>query len=182
MCGTQVKIETVEGDFNAIESPEHRVDSIINVIIGDIASESVKINLLDRTFPTTISNKIAHNQLRKKRRIIQQYKSYSSHIEKAYASVDKQVVNGKQSAMVLLNDMYDNALQKFEIDPFSIDINKVRENADDIIENITTQLRKFLYQSSNVPPYKEQVEIGINVVIAHAFVECIVLENPNAAN
>ena len=182
MCGTKIKIDTVEGDFNAIDSPETKVDSIINIIIGDIVSTAVKIDFLDRKFPASITIKIEHNNLRSKRIIVQQYKSYSSNVEKAYAIADRQIINGKQTAMVLLNGMYVNSLDKFGIDPFDIDLEGIRMHADSIVDDVIKQLRKFVYKSSNTPSFKEQVEIGINVVVAHAFVECLVLENPNATN
>lgn len=85
--------------------------------------------------------------------------------------------------MGMLNNMYFNALDKFDIDTFDIDMTKIKEHADEIVDNIIKQLRKFVYKSSNVNSlYKEQIEIGINVVVAHAFVECLILENPNASN
>lgn len=182
MCGTQVSIETVKGDFNTIESPEQKVDSIINIIISDIVSAAVKVELRDRTFPSDVLNKIKHNQLKSKRNIVQQYKSFSSHIENAYKIADKNIINGKQSAIILINNMYLDTLDKYDIDPFEVDMDLVREHADDIVEDVIKKLRKFVYKSSNVAHYKEQVEVGINVVVAHAFVECVVLENPNVAS
>jgi hypothetical protein len=182
MCGNQVTVQNVEGDLITVESPEINVDSIINLIIGEIVSISVNVDLLDRTFPSTILKKIDHNDLRRNKRIIQQYKSFSSHIEKAYATVDKNIINGKQSALLMLNEMYFNALEKYQIDPFDIDMLKIREYADDIVDNVIKQLLKFVYKSANVPPYKERVQLGINIVVAHAFVECLVLENPNVTN
>ena len=60
---------------------------------------------------------------------------------------------------------------------------KIKKHADEIVDDIIKQLRKFIYKSANINSlYKEQVEIGINVVVAHAFVECLILENPNASN
>ncbi len=182
MNSPQVHIENVEGDLFTSNSPEQQVDSIINIIITKIISESVKINLFDRSFPSHIALKIQHNQLKRKRNIVLQYKSYSAHIEQAYQIADKKIINGKQIALVLLNDMYHKSLDKFSIDPYEIDIEKIRNCADEIIEDIIKQLKKFLYKSSNVPTYKEQLEIGINVIVAHAFVECLVLENPNVTN
>jgi len=182
MCGNQITVQNVEGDLITVESPEINVDSIINLIINEIISISVKIDLRDRTFPSTILKKIKHNYLGRNRRIIQQYKSSSSHIEKAYATVDQNIINGKQSALQMLNEMYFNALEKYQIDPYDVDMAKIREHADDIVDNVIKQLRKFVYKSANVPPYKEQVQLGINIVVAHAFVECLILENPNATN
>ncbi len=181
MCETRFDIQNIEGDFYNVESPEKNVNSIINVIIGDISSAKVNIDRSDRSFPANVSTKIEHNMLNSNRRIVLQYKSYSAHIEKAYNLAEQNIINGKQSAMELLNQMYCNSLEKFEIDYFNADIAKVRKHADEIINDVIKQLRKFVYSSANVINYKEQVEIGLNVVVAHAFVECCVLENPNNA-
>lgn len=181
MCETIFDIQNIEGDFYNIEPPENNVDSIINVIIGDIASAKVKIDPSDRSFSANVTKKIEHNMLRSKRRIVLQYKSYSSHIESAYTLAEQNIINGKQTAMELLNGMYCNSLEKYEIDSFDPDIVKVQKHADEIISDVIKQLRKFVYSSANVTQYKEQVEIGLNVVVAHGFVECRVLENPNNA-
>ncbi|HGY9608531.1 MULTISPECIES: hypothetical protein [Vibrio] len=181
MCETRFDIQNIEGDFYNVESPENNVDSIINVIIGDIASANVRIDRTDRSFPANVTTKINHNMLKTKRRIVLQYKSYSSHIEKAYTLAEQNIINGKQTAMELLNEMYCNSLDKYGIDSFEPDIEQVRQHADDIISDVIKQLRKFVYSSANVTQYKEQVEIGLNVVVAHGFVECCVLENPNNA-
>lgn len=182
MCETKIDIQKIEGDFYNIESPEINVDSIINVIISDIALADVKIDLTDRIFPAIVDKKINYNFLKSKRRIVLQYKSYSSHIEKAYALAEQNIINGKQTAMCLLNGMYCNSIEKYDIDSFEPDIIQVRKYADDIIDDVIKQLRTFVYKSANVTQFKEQVEIGINVVVAHAFVECFILENPNATN
>lgn len=182
MCENKFEIGNIEGDFNNVISPEINVDSIINVIIGDIAQADVKIDLTDRQFPAAVAMKIDHNLLKNKRRIVLQYKSYSSHIERAYVLAEQNIINGKQTAMCFLNNMYCNSLEKYDIDSFEPDIHKIRLHADDIIDDVIKQLRKFTYNSANVIPFKEQIEIGINVVVAHAFVECFILENPNATN
>lgn len=179
MCENQIIIKNVEGDFNNIKSQESNIDSIINIVIKEISMCDVEINYFDRSFPADVTKKIDHNLLRSKRRIILDYKSYSSHIEASYLLVEKNIINGKRTAMRLLNSMYCTALEKYNIDSFDPDINKVRDHADDIIEDIIKQLRKFIYNSANVCDFKEHIEVGINVVVAHAFVECYVLENPN---
>ncbi|MBH0073992.1 hypothetical protein I6F48_00240 [Pseudoalteromonas sp. SWYJ118] len=182
MSGTQVNINELKGDINNIESPELKVDSIINKIISDISQVNVKIDIRDRSFPSQVIKKIEHNQLKNKRSIIQQYKVYSSHIESAYNIAEKNIINGKQSAMLILNDMYIKSLNKFNIDYYSPDMELIHNNADNIIDDVIKQLNKFLYSSANVSFSKEQMLIGINVVVAHAFVECYVLENPNDSN
>lgn len=182
MAGTYVQIGELKGDFNNAESPESNVDSIINDIISKISQVAVTVDIRDRSFPSKVSKKIKHNQLKNNRSIVLQYRSYSSHIESAYNIIEKNVVNGKQTAMLILNDMYGSALNKFNIDVWEPDMDLVKQHADEIIDDIKKQLNNFLYKSANITFTKEQMVIGINVVIAHAFVECYVLENPNDTN
>lgn len=179
MTGTLVQIQEVKGDFNNAEPPESKVDSIINDVISEISQVQVTVDIKDRTFPSKVSKKIKHNQLRNNRGIVLQYKSYSSHIESAYSTVEKNVVNGKQTALLILHDMYEAALDKFNIDAWEPDMDAIKQHADGIIDDVKTQLTSFLYKSSNINFTKEQMALGVNVVIAHAFVECYVLENPN---
>lgn len=179
MTGTLVQIHEMNGDFNHAEPPESKVDSIINDVISELAQVQVTIDIKDRTFPSKVSKKIQHNQLRNNRSIVLKYKSYSSHIESAYGTVEKNVVNGKQTALLILHDMYEKALHKFNIDVWEPDMDAIKQHADGIIDDVKTQLTKFLYKSSNINFTKEQMALGVDIVIAHAFVECYVLENPN---
>ncbi len=179
MNGTEFNINSNYGDINNIDSPEFKVDSIINIIISDISQAGIVVDIRDRSFPAKVNEKIIHNKLKNNRIIVQQYKFYSSKIEMAYDIVEKNLVNGKQQAMLTLQKMYVTALNKFNIDYFDPDMNLIHRHADDIIDETIKQLTKFLYNSANVCFTKEQMIIGINVVVAHAFVECYVLENPN---
>lgn len=182
MTGTLVQIKEMNGDFNNSEPPESKVDSIINDVISELSQEQVIIDIKDRTFPPKVSKKIKHNQLKNNRSIVQKYKSYSSHIESAYGTIEKNVVNGKQTALLILHDMYETALHKFNIDTWEPDMDAIKQHADEIIDEVRTQLTKFLYKSSNINFTKEQMALGVDIVIAHAFVECYVLENPNDTN
>jgi len=182
MAGNQVSIGHVEGNVNFLPPLGQDVDSIINKIIAEISTANIKFNFLDRTFPSDVARKVSHNNLKDKKYIILQYKNYSSFIERAYRNIDSSIVNGKQKSLMILNEMYFNSLTKFDIDPYDPIIDSVRENADRIVDDIICSLREFVYNSANVPDLKENIEIGINVIVAHSFVECIVLENPNASS
>lgn len=182
MTGTLVNISEMHGDVNNTEPPESKVDSIINDIISEISQSSATVNIKDRKFPPKILKKIKHNQLKDNRSIVQLYKSYSSDIESAYSTIEKNVVNGKDTALLLLHDMYQTALKKFNIDTWEPDMDEIKQHADAIVDDVKVQLTNFLYKSANITFTKEQMVIGVKVVIAHAFVECYVLENPNDTN
>lgn len=59
-----------------------------------------------------------------------------------------------------------------------VDIIKIRENSEYILDFIIQKLKNTVFESKNTPSYKEHIELGVNVVVAHAFIECIIMENP----
>jgi hypothetical protein len=54
----------------------------------------------------------------------------------------------------------------------------IRENSEYILDFVIQKLRNSAYESKNILQIKEQIDQGINVVVAHAFIECIIFENP----
>ncbi|MEZ9723073.1 hypothetical protein AB4271_16690 [Vibrio splendidus] len=179
MTETLVNITEMHGDINNAEPPESKVNSIINDIISEISQSTKVVNIKDRKFPPTVNKKIKHNQLKDNRIILQMYKTYSSDIEYAYGTVEKNVVNGKHTALLLIYDMYQAALKKRNIDLWDPDMDVVQEHADAIVDEVKIQLTNFLYKSSNITFTKEHMSLGVKAVVGHAFVECYVLENPN---
>jgi hypothetical protein len=179
MTGTLVNITEMYGDVNNVELPESKVNSIINDIISEISQSAKVVNIKDRKFPPTVNEKIKHNQLKDNRIILQMYKTYSSDIESAYGTVEKNVINGKQTALLLIYDMYQVALKKRNIDLWDPDMDVVQLHADAIVDEVKIQLTNFLYKSSNITFTKEHMSLGVKAVVGHAFVECYVLENPN---
>ncbi len=182
MIKNQVNIENVNGDLYFKDSPEQKVDSVVSSLLTEISMEPVSdLSTRKRKIPSDVVVKVKHNNLKTQRYILSQYQSYAASIETSYEIIDKNITNGKAKVFMMLDNLYVKALSDIGIDPFfdDIDMDLIRQNSDGIIKSIVSGLKKFCYESSNVPSDKESVEIGVNVVVAHAFVECRVLENPN---
>jgi len=178
-----VSIGNLAGNVNIGDAPEYQINSAINELLICLASKASEFVRLDRRPSAETIKKIDHNNLRSKSNIIKQYLEHSSKIEEAYGDVDLLIPFGKDTILRNLNGFYCAALDEAGIEYVfdGVDIEKVRINSVFIIDFIISRLRNFVYESLNKPAFKENIDLGVNVVVAHAFIECVVMENPDAS-
>lgn len=175
-----VAIDKVVGNVQLGEDPEQSIDSAINEVLKLIAANDFEPSKRNRTPSADTVEKIKHNKLQGKNAIIRQYLAHSQKVESSFSAIDSTIPFGKTKILNNLNDLYYEALDFVGIDYFTdeIDIEQIRVNSCLIIEFIVERLRNTAYASKNKPSLKEDLELGINVVVAHAFIECVILENP----
>lgn len=162
------------------DSPEYEISSAINELLKSLANKPFSFKRTKRRPSSETVVKIAHNNLKSKSHIIKQYLDHSSKVEEAYGEIDSLIAFGKDTILQNLNDLYYLSLDSIEIDYLTceVDIIKIRENSEYILDFIIQKLKNTVFESKNTPSYKEHVELGVNVVVAHAFIECIIMENP----
>lgn len=178
-----ITIEHNAGNTYIGDSPESKVDSAINTLLNEIAKQKYDFRIIKRKPTSETVIKIRHNNLGSKNHIIKQYLDHSSRIEASLKDIDKVIPFGKDIVLQNLNDLYFSALDSLEIEYFSdeeIDIEKIREFSEYIIDFIVQKLKNAAYESNNTPNLKEQIDLGVNVIVAYAFIECIIMKNPNA--
>jgi hypothetical protein len=175
-----VSIGQVAGNVYVGLSPEFQVNSAINILLNGLASTPFLFNRSQRMAPAATITKIQHNKIQSKKHIIKQYLEQSAAIEAAYHGIDSVIPFGKQTVLRNLNDLYCAALDSVGIDYLSgeVDMTALRENAEFILEFIIQKLRNVAFESKNIMCLKEQIDQGINVIVAHAFIECVIFENP----
>lgn len=180
MQNKTVNVNHVLGNLNIGDAPEYQVSSAINELLNILASKHFEFKVLNRKPSSDTIIKIKHNHIESKGHIIKQYLDYSSKIEEAYSEIDSLVVFGKDTILRNLNDLYYSALDAAQIQHIvsDIDIEKVRENSEFILDFIIQKLKNTVFESKNTPLIKEHIDRGVNVVVAHAFIECIIMENP----
>lgn len=177
-----VHISTLVGNAYIGDSPEYKVGSAINELLGCLAKRGRQFNRIKRRPSSETVRKILYNDIKSNIHVIGQYSDYSAKIEEAYNEIDSIIISGKDIISGNLNDFYYAALDSIGIDYLcseTIEIEKIRESSDYIIDYIITKLKNMVYESNNAPAFREQIEHGVNVVVAHAFIECVVLENPS---
>lgn len=163
------------------DSPESRVDSVINFILNILSTQEFKLDACRRKPSAKTIVKINHNNLQSKSHIIKQYLDRSSTIESAFFQIDSIIPFGKSIALRNLNDLYFEALDEAGIEYLTvekIDITKIRENSEFIIDYIIVKLKNIALESKNISSYREEIDAGVNVVVAHAFIECVIMETP----
>jgi hypothetical protein len=175
-----VNIENNAGNVYIGESPEYKVNSAINELLNGLASTPFKFQRSDRKAPAKTIVKIQHNRIQSKNHIIKQYMDHSAAIEAAYEGIDSVILFGKQIVLQNLHDLYYAGLDSVGIDYLvgEIDMDALRENAEYILDFVIQKLRNSAFESKNSLSFKEQIEQGINVIVAHAFIECVIFENP----
>jgi len=178
-----INISNLSGNVNIGDAPEYQINSAINELLILLATKGTAFVRLEQRPTAEVVKKIKHNNISSRSYIIRQYLEYSSKIEDAYKDVNVLIPFGKDIILRNLNGFYFAALDEVGIDCVceQVDMLKVRESSVFIIDFIIGKLRNFVYESMNKPALKENVELGINVVVAHAFIECVVMENPNNA-
>lgn len=175
-----VNVERNAGNIFIGASPEAEISSAINELLVSLANKPFSFESNRRRPSSETVVKISHNNLKTKSHIIKQYLDHSSKIEEAYSEIDSLIAFGKGTILQNLNDLYYLALDAVDIDYLvcDVDIVKVRENSEFIIDFIVQKLKNTVFESKNTPALKEHIELGVNVVVAHAFIECIIMENP----
>lgn len=176
-----ITIEKNAGNTYIGDAPEYKVNSAINELLNQLASKPFTFKRLKRAPSAETIVKIQHNNIQSKKYIIKQYLDHSSAIETAFIEIDSIIPFGKEIILENLNDLYFSALDELHIEYLEeeIDILKVRENSEFILDFVIQKLKNCAFESKNTPTLKEQIEHGVNVVVAHAFIECVILENPN---
>lgn len=175
-----INVERNAGNIFIGNSPEYEISSAINELLKSLARQPFTFKKTKRRPSSETVVKINHNNLKSKSHIIKQYLDHSSKVEEAYGEIDSLIAFGKDTILQNLNDLYYSALDSTEIDYLTceVDIIKIRENSEYILDFIIQNLKNTVFESNNTPFYKEHVELGVNVVVAHAFIECIIMENP----
>ncbi|HFW2045821.1 TPA: hypothetical protein ACIBFR_004811, partial [Salmonella enterica subsp. enterica serovar Typhimurium] len=66
--------------------------------------------------------------------------------------------------------------------PFNIEV--IRKNSDNIIDNVIRSAQETVSSCSNLDAefLQEDIDYGIRMIVSYSIIECIVLENPNDYN
>lgn len=160
-----VKVERNAGNIFIGDSPEYEISSAINELLKSLANQPFTFKKNRRRPSSETVVKINHNNLKSKSHIIKQYLDHSSKVEEAYSEIDSLITFGKDTILQNLNDLYYLALDNVDIDYLvcDVDIDKVRENSEFILDFILQKLKNTVFESKNTPIYKEHVELGVNV-------------------
>ena len=131
-----------------------------------------------------IDAKLDHNHVFKYRALIEEYGEYGQNVIKALSTVDQEKIGAEQKILKLINSFYKEALgelKKSESDSKQTRplIEAIRVHSDLIIGSVVEKVVEVVNKSSNGHEMaEEELILGTRYVVAHAFIECKVLERP----
>ncbi|GAB3349339.1 hypothetical protein GCM10027566_05450 [Arachidicoccus ginsenosidivorans] len=119
-------------------------------------------------------DKIRYNNIKKFKPIIEEYKIYQGRLNKIYEEIEKQGSTRKEFVLRNIRDTY--LIEKVKYD----NIDQIRANADNIIENVQAKLWHLLETSGNANTHLpiETIQISLFVILVDAFMRCSILEEP----
>lgn len=157
----------------------NKYPSSLAVVINHISSINLdNVDILNSTNIYSPDKKITYNKVVVYKPILEQYKVYHGKLNKIYSEIEKQGSFKKELLLQNINKLYLKA--KGEILGEDLSIEKIRENADKLIELVENYLWELYEKSPNAKddiPF-EAVNIGMKIIIVDAFVRCKILEEP----
>lgn len=118
--------------------------------------------------------KITHNSVKRHFALIQEYKAYHKKLNSLYDELESQGSLKKEKILNNIKLIYLKVKGSYILDSNNI-INSIRENSDNIIDDVYSELYSKLEDSGF---WDEDVIFGINLVLVDAFLRCKILEEP----
>jgi hypothetical protein len=148
--------------------------SALSVIIGFIGKnifEEMQTN--EPVNAPDTAQKIAFNNVVRYKPIIQEYVVYQGKLNKLYEEIEKQGSTKKEFVLQNIKNLYLKEKGKLT------NLDAIKQNADNIIESIETELWNKIENSNNTINLPiEAIEISLLVILVDAFMRCNILEEP----
>jgi hypothetical protein len=149
-------------------------DSALNYVIGIVGKSIFETG--QTTEPQNVPNvdsKISYNNIVRYAPIIQVYAAYHGKLNAIYEEIEKHGSYKKHNLLKNINTLYLKEKGKYQT------IDKIRENADNIIEHIENELWNIINTSSNkIELDYETVYMSVLIILVDAFMRCNILEEP----
>lgn len=144
------------------------IDAIASVSFDDakIPKESIKA--------FKIEDKITYNAIKRNKSLIEEYRIYQGKVNSLYDELEKQGSFKKENLLRNIRRIYLKVKGRYVKDSKN-DIDIVKENADNIIENVENELLLLVEGHQGHP---ENVSFGVSVIMVDAFMRCKILEEP----
>ena len=133
-----------------------------------------------------IDAKLDHTHVFRYRALVEEYGEYGQNVIKALNTVDQEKMGAEQKILKLINSFYKESIGELKKHHAAENkgtqlIESIRLHSDQIIESVINKLVTVVNNSSNGSELAEEdLILGANYVVAHAFIECKVLERPSA--
>lgn len=132
--------------------------------------------------PVDVKEKIQFNDLKTHQWLFDSYAENSVLVEKSISELDLNIHNGSKKLKKQIRRFYRKALSDLEIlTPDGLDLAILRQRSSEVIDDVFAMTKAIVEGSSDLLAgfYQEDINLGVELIVTHSIVECIVLENPN---
>lgn len=154
-----------------LKSNPSMLKNTINAISEISFSESPENESLKVVDP---KDKIQFNSIQRNTSLIQEYKVFHSKINSLYDELERQGSIKKEKLLFNIRQIYIIAKGKYVLDAKN-PLEVIRENSDNIIDDVYTELSNKLESSSL---FDEDIVLGIRLILVDSFIRCKILEEP----
>ncbi len=168
-----LKKSSSEGILN--KYPSSLVEVINQISSSDLLNN---VDLEDVKTSFNPEDKIAYNDVRRYRPIIEEYRVYQGKLTQLYKEIEDQGSVKKEQLLENVKVLYLEAKGKILNGNFTIE--NIRTNADNLFEDVENALWKLVDKSNNLvanTPY-EAIGLSIKIILVDAFMRCKILEEP----
>jgi len=148
--------------------------SILNTVIKYIGEQIFENPADEPLIAPDAEEKILYNNIMRYKFVIEEYSLYQGKLNKLYDEIEKQGSMKKENILRITKRLYLEEKGKY------ISLEKVRANADDIIDSIKNKLWDIMENSSNFDPNLDYgaIDDGLLIILVDAFMRCDILEGP----
>lgn len=163
-------LQLISGSNILVKNP-----SSLNIVIGFIGKRIFEEeDIVESINAPNTEDKISYNNVTRYKPIIEEYAVFQGKLNIIYKEIEREGSTKKEFVLQNIKTLYLKEKGKYN------DIHEIRANADDIIENIETELWKIIENTNNPIPDLpiEAIQISLLIILVDAFMRCNILEEP----
>ena len=172
---------TVYNEYNYVE--KRKIYSLLPHFIKDLAKITLTEGLecpdeILREYD--ISEKIPYNNLVKHKDIADNFGEFYLSCENSFLSIAKNIPFAKERILRSINSLYIKVRADYvsKYAPKTPLMQVIKENADNIIDNIYEELKDRLHSDAMIKINEEDIDYCLPIFLGYAFAECKILEKP----
>ncbi|GAB2458184.1 hypothetical protein GCM10011375_07290 [Hymenobacter qilianensis] len=168
------------GDINILKESRNitsNLSKLINILGKRLADNNPT---KQENEPFTIEKKIAYNNVKKYKPIIDEYGLFVGKLSAIYKEHDQQ--NTNMTYFTLANIRQHYLKVKGDIisaNPGQDELSIIQTHADSIFSEVEKRLLNEINKSSNITEPYEIINVSLLVIMIDAFMRCKILEEPN---
>ena len=153
--------------------------SLLNTVINAI-SEMVfdleNVDFSEKREAFEIEHKIKYNDIKRNRALIDEYKVFYTKVNSLYQTLEAEGSFKKENLLRNIRNTYLKIKGKY-IEDSADQMQSIRGNADNIIEDIQEELSSMAERKTNNS--SEDISFGVSIIMVDAFMRCKILEEPS---